>query len=489
MIVATLALRNLARNRKSSLVLIGLVAVGVFLFVLGDAVLASASGGIRREFQEGSTGDLAVKARFERKFGIFGFSMPTIGEYEEMPALVDAPAIQAVLDSSPGISIYTRLVSGAALLEGPKGHQVKLPVFGVLPTYFQAFPSLRFVEGALPEAAGGAWIVLPTSRIEEIAAAEGRKPQVGDSLTFTMASGSAFTIRAVRLAGIVETPMAKETALAPAYTDPTTLRSLLGLSLGNKPAPANGEAVAPAGAGDIPGDFFSTEGPAPLAETEGEARGVDLVSQYLGAEAGPTASVDPEKGAWHFFLIRLKDGYRPGPTLRALNASLAKAGLSAEAVGWLSIAGLNASILYLLKTVFEIGIGVLAGIVILVLTNGLAFSVIEETKEIGTMRAMGAQRGFVSAVYLIRSVVLVLTGALVGLGLAGAVLALVGSQGIPISNSYLLMLFGSALLKPALSLGATFLALLGALFVAVISAIYPMALAMGTTVAQTMAAE
>jgi putative ABC transport system permease protein len=495
MIVPKLALRGLVRNRKSSLVLVGLVGVGVFLFLLGDSALGSASTGIRQEFQDGYTGDAAVRSVFERKFGIFGFSIPTIGEYEEMPTLPEVPAIRTLAARLPAIAKTAEVVSGAALLQGPGGYQAKVPVFGVVAgDYFPFFPALRFVRGATPPPDGEAWILLPRSRAEEIEKAEGRALAVGDELQFTMASGSAFTIRAVRLAGIVDTPIKGQADTAPVYTDPTTLRALLGLPLGNARKSDESAAAAGAPADDL-SSFFSGTGAAageePATGGAGTARGLDLVEQYLGNGAGaaPEQTIDVEQGAWHFLLLRLAPGAGVGSTLHALNSEFAAAGIKAEAVGWLSVAGLKAGILFLLKTIFEIGIGILAAVIVLVLTNGLAFSVIEQTKEIGTMRAMGAQRSFVARLYFLQSLLIVAAG--VALGSLAAWLALRGLSGvgIPITNSYLYMLFGVSRLRPVFLPGSALAALGVSIIVAAAASIYPMALAARASVAQTMAAE
>ena len=305
-----------------------------------------------------------------------------------MPTLTEASSIRKILASIPGIGAQAGLVSGAALLQGPGGSQVRVPVFGVdAAEYFSLFPALRFIEGGVPQGPG-AWIVLPASRADGFLKTEGRRLAIGDSLQFTMASGNAFTIRAVRLAGIVETPIREDADLAAVYTDPSTLRSLLGLSLGNAvPAPnaVKGDSI------DI-GSFFSSSEDTTKTTIPSGARGLELLSQTLSAEhAQAAAVVDPSKGAWHFVLARLQKGATASAAIRMANSLLAKAGIKAQAVGWLPVAGLNASILFLLKTVFEIGIGILAGVVVLVITNGLAYSVIEQTKEIGTMRAIGAQ--------------------------------------------------------------------------------------------------
>lgn len=485
MILFKLAFRNLARSRKNSLVLIALVAVGVCLFVLGDAVLAQATGGIRDEFQNAYTGDIAVRAKFERKFGVFGFSMPMIGEYEEMPPLPQTPEVKKLLAATPGVDNFASLVSGAALLEGSGGYQAKVPVFGVDgPSYFHLFPDLRFSLGSAP-GNGDAWLVLPRSRADEIEKTEHRKLTLGDTMQFTMASGSAFTIRVVRLIGIVETPTKGNEETAAVYTDPTTLRALLGLPLGTEVAGFPVATTKSNAEVDIESMFDAPDASATAASGP---TGVDLVAHYLDQET-TSLRVDPEKGAWHFVLVRAKPQIPQAVTLGTINRSLKAAGIQAEAVDWLSVAGLNASLLYLLKTVFEIGIGVLSAIVVLVLTNGLAFSVMEQTKEIGTMRAMGAQRSFVSRLYFLQSFLLVLAGAALGSGAAYLLLAAIGRGGIPITNSYLFMLFGVSLLKPAFSGVSLLYSLGGALVVAAAASLYPIHLATRLTVAQTMEAE
>jgi putative ABC transport system permease protein len=485
-IVFKLAVRRLVRSPRNSLVLIGLVGAGVFLFILGDVALGSAATGIRTEFREGYTGDLAIRAKYERKFGIFGFSMPMIGEYEEIPILGQVPEIRSLVAGCPGVVSSAGLVSGASLLEGSGGYQVKVPVFGVkAEEYFRFFPSIRFVSGTIPRD-DEAWIVLPRSRADEIGRAEGRQVSIGETLQLTMASGNAFTIRAVRLAGIVETSLRAEAAIIPVYIDPVTLRALLGL--------ATGLAEADSGPGfpqanDLESYFSEPKATTAQAIDSGEATGLGLLDRYLSNELPALVRPDPEKGSWHFLLVRLGPGESSRAARRTINRDLKNAGIAAEAVDWLAVASLNAGTLVLLKTLFEIGIGVLAAVVVLVLTNGLAFSVLEQTQEIGAIRAMGGQKGFVRKIYLLQALILVGTGAAAGILAGVVVLRIIGSTGIPIGNNYLYELFGTRQLVPVFRYASLLTSLCGSALVAVASSIYPIALAMRTSIVETMASE
>ncbi len=488
MIILKLAFRNLARNRKSTLVLTGLVIVGVFVFVFGDSILGSATDGMSREFQNAYTGDIAIRSQFDRKFGIFGFSVPTIGEYEQMPTLTEASAIEAVLSANPRLGGHASLVSGAALLEGPGGYQIKVPVFGVdESTYFGFFPQLSFRAGS-PATRDLPWIVLPKNRADELEKGGGKPLVIGESLQLTMASGSAFTIRAVQLVGIVDLPGRGIAEAAAVYTGAETLRGLLGLA-GAKTVMPRGEGGAAPKMTSIESMFSVPDAEAAPSNDPAASVGMELAAQYLSDKSLSTARTDPKLGAWHFILARLAPGSRPGPAIRAINADLRKAGIPAEAVGWLSVAGLNAGVLFLLKSIFELGILVLSGVVVLVLANGLAFSVIEQTREIGSMRAMGAQRDFVRLMYFTQALVIVFAGAAMGILVSALILKSIGRAGIPLGNPYLVMLFGETLLKPRFLPQSAMLAIAGSIFVAAISAIYPMLLADRTTVAETMQAE
>lgn len=487
MILPKLAIRGLARNRKNSIALVSLVASGIILFVLGYAVLSSATGGMKREFQDGYTGDIAIRVKSERKFGLFGINVPNIGEYEDSPILGQVPVIRKLLALEPGVASCAALVSGAALLEGPSGYEAKVPVFGVkAEEYFRLFPAIRFILGS-PPLANEAWIVLPKSKAEEIEKAEGHKLMLGDSLQLTMATGSAFAIRAVKLAGIVETPIKGNDATAPVYTDPVTLRSLMGITVGTSSEHSKGRGNAPE-ALDID-TFFGSPQPAVNSGDSETIRGLDLVSQYLSARATESVRPDPELGAWHFVLVRLRPGVDSLRVRWTINFELKKAGLPVEAVGWLSVAGLNAGILSLLMVIFKVGMVILAAVVGLVLTNGLAFSVIEQTKEIGTMRAMGAQGFFIKRLYFLESVILVGIGTLLGIMLSFFAVRGIGAVGVPIRNSYLFQLFGTTLLKPGFPPIAIIISLCGGLCVAILSSIYPTHLATRMSIVETMAAE
>lgn len=79
-------------------------------------------------------------------------------------------------------------------------------------------------------------------------------------------------------------------------------------------------------------------------------------------------------------------------------------------------------------------IGVLAIIIIGGIMNAMWMSVRERTKEIGTIRAIGAQKRFVVQLFLVEAVLLGLIASFLGLVIGGTSLAVINALHVPIAN-------------------------------------------------------
>lgn len=105
--------------------------------------------------------------------------------------------------------------------------------------------------------------------------------------------------------------------------------------------------------------------------------------------------------------------------------------IDAEVSDWLSFAGMGAEMAYSIKSVFNILILIIAVVAVIIIMNTLVISVTERIPEIGTMRAIGAQKSFVRRMILIETVMISgifgLIGILLGVGVLG-ILYLSGIQ-------------------------------------------------------------
>jgi putative ABC transport system permease protein len=76
-------------------------------------------------------------------------------------------------------------------------------------------------------------------------------------------------------------------------------------------------------------------------------------------------------------------------------------------------------------------IAVVMGVIVLfTVTNTMTMAVVERTTEIGTLRAMGVQRGGVRRQFLVEGLLLGLIGATVGLAMAIVLAAVINGMGL-----------------------------------------------------------
>ncbi len=102
MLLFRIAIRNLIRRGRKTLVVAILIAVGVAAFFVGNAVLESSIGGIQRTFSDNFTADLSISARSDQSFSLFGPDIPVIGDYESEPLIVNAADVGARASRCPG---------------------------------------------------------------------------------------------------------------------------------------------------------------------------------------------------------------------------------------------------------------------------------------------------------------------------------------------------------------------------------------------------
>lgn len=142
-----------------------------------------------------------------------------------------------------------------------------------------------------------------------------------------------------------------------------------------------------------------------------------------------------------------------------------------------------------LKAVFSLLVLVVAVVAVIVIMNTLVISVTERTAEIGTMRAVGAQRSFIRRMIALETLTITLLFGLAGilLGLAG-ILALSLAR-IPLSGLFLRTLFGGTVLRPVLGAAPLLSSLATVAAVGVGASLYPAAVALRIAPVRAMGAK
>ncbi|MEW5737926.1 MAG: ABC transporter permease [Myxococcota bacterium] len=146
-------------------------------------------------------------------------------------------------------------------------------------------------------------------------------------------------------------------------------------------------------------------------------------------------------------------------------------------VGWSFASGFLGKFIDFFRLLLFGVVVAFAFIALIVVTIGMTIATLQRTQTIGTMRAIGAQRTFVTAMVLTETAVLALTFGLVGALIGAGTVKLLHHFGIPAVRDELYFFFSGPVLRPELTAGGFFLALVVTLVVSVLAVIFPTVLA------------
>jgi putative ABC transport system permease protein len=120
----------------------------------------------------------------------------------------------------------------------------------------------------------------------------------------------------------------------------------------------------------------------------------------------------------------------------------------------------------------------LGGIVLILTINSLVMSVFERVPEIGTMRAIGAQKGFIRGLFVLETGALTLVAGAAGIGLGSIVVLLMNRIPLHFTNQILILLFGGTSLQPSVSGLNVMVSLISSIVLGAIAWAYPVRLAL-----------
>jgi ABC-type lipoprotein release transport system permease subunit len=236
------------------------------------------------------------------------------------------------------------------------------------------------------------------------------------------------------------------------------------------------DAAPSAAAPSAPSDDLSTE----LASLAGTHRR-DEAKAYDAAQL--------EQGVILNAAVLLKDDTKLPETLTAIEAAGKKAGLPLKAVSWQKAAGLIGQFTTLMRMVLYIAVLIIFVIALVIINNALVMATLERVREIGTLRAVGAQRRFILAMLVLESVAVGLVFGAAGTLLGAGLVAILGHVGIAAGNDVLMFFFSGPRLYPVLATHNLALALIIVLLVSVIASVYPAWIAMRISPREAMQAE
>jgi ABC-type lipoprotein release transport system permease subunit len=195
---------------------------------------------------------------------------------------------------------------------------------------------------------------------------------------------------------------------------------------------------------------------------------------------------DIDEGVVLHAAVMLKDPDMLEQTMAELQEASKKAGLPLKVVSWHQASDLVGQIILVAKLVLYAAVFIIFVVAVVIINNSVMMATLQRVREIGTMRAIGAQRGFVLSLVLLETTVLGLV-----FGAAGALLGTLavkglGSAGIPAFHESLYFFFSGPRLFPTLQASNIITALVIVVGVSAFSTFYPAYLATRVSPLQAM---
>jgi ABC-type antimicrobial peptide transport system permease subunit len=128
-------------------------------------------------------------------------------------------------------------------------------------------------------------------------------------------------------------------------------------------------------------------------------------------------------------------------------------------------------------------------VALVIINNALVMATLQRVQEIGTLRAVGAQRRFILAMLVIEAMVVGAIFGALGAGAGAGLITMISTSGIPAASDVVSFFFSGPRLYPSLGTTSLAVALVIVLVVSALSSLYPAWLAMRVTPRQAMQTE
>jgi ABC-type lipoprotein release transport system permease subunit len=185
--------------------------------------------------------------------------------------------------------------------------------------------------------------------------------------------------------------------------------------------------------------------------------------------------------------VILDDPRRIAETMPRLVEAARKAGMEVKAMTWLEASGIVGQSMGLLRMVLYLAVLIIFAVALVIINNAMVMATLQRVKEIGTMRAIGAQRRFVLVLVVVEVVTTGLVFGGLGAGLGILIVQAIGwTGGIAATNDTMYFLFSGPALVPRLGTASLVSAVAIVFLVSILSALYPAVLAMRVTPLEAM---
>lgn len=498
-----LALRNLKEHKSKTIIIALFLIFGVAIVVLGNSFLESINRGLEKDFSANYTGDIAISITPERgdMIDIFGVQTTNItGSLPQIPAIPELEKVQKIVDEQEGIKSQTKLISAMVLVA--KGLEMDLTdlverddlSFDDLPvsmlfageegTYHQTFPDVHFIEGRYP--VPGTNEVIIDTRVQRAFQGMYREElKVGDDLLI-MGANTNGVVREGKLVGIFDPPDQNSAMFQIIYCNPDMARSFADLTYASSFSQELPDSIDLSISELDETDLFGSEDDDIFGDLIDENTDILAADEYdfdsiLGDTTLRNELNKTDDGSWHFILAKVKNKSNINKIILELTQKFKAENLNVQVMGWKQAALSYSATVEGLGFIFNLLIIILAVVVFIIIMNTMTVSVIERTGEIGTMRAIGAEKKFVKRLFFTETISLTFVSTIIGIILAFIIMTIFNSLNITITNSIAKMILGGGLLHFSPTPKIIIMTILIALVGSWISNLYPVKSALKIT--------
>ena len=481
--IIKLAIRNLKEHKSKTLIISMFILFGVAIVIMGNSFLESVNRGLEKDFRANVTGDLAISVIPEKgtSIDVFGANSTNVTtETLQIPALTDIEKVEKILAETDGIKKSSKLISAQVILA--KDTEIDLSVLndddsdlGVMDlpismlfagedgSFWELFPDLKMVEGTYPTP-GSNEIIVDTRVVEGFEKTWKKTLNVGDEILAASMDGK---IREAKVVGIFK-PANEYTAMFQSvYCEPGLARAFADLTYANSFSQELPDNVDLSISDMSEDDFFGDDFFGDIEDDTGILGSSDDFDSILGDTSLRDELNKTDDGAWQFVLAKLDNPHADKKLVAQLNKRFQEEGINAQAMDWKKAALSYSGTVEGIGFIFNLLIIILAIVVFIIIMNTMVVSVIERTSEIGTMRAIGAEKKFVKKLFYSEAIVLTSLSSLAGIIFAFICMAIFNAFNLEVTNSIAKMILGGGLLHftptPKIILITILVALLGSI--------------------------
>ncbi len=491
MLTLKIAWRSLLRHKAKSLVIGIILFLGAFIMTLGDATAIGMRRGIEENVVKSLTGNVVLVSDEETKDNVLFTPM-----MKPLKILKDYDQVRDVLKQQSYVKDFLPMTRGGVSILGGQ----EMSFMGTIGVNFDDFQRvfgspIKPVEGHLLHGgehgimlnvqgrkdqykSQGYWLVPQGAQLDKGNLSDEAKKEtnleVKNSLALEGFGEANSTNMDVPVVGIMRFKSLNTLFQQVTIMDIETYRQLFGYFTAEDVAeklPAREDALLAAGEDSLfgAGDIYATgKTTSNIAQLEKDIRAPQSVAPKINFD----------EAAYNYVSVLLQPGMSTDKAVAKLKQVMKDNNLPVKVLSWKKAAGQLASTSDVLQIIIYVFVILLFFVAIIIIMNTLSMNALERTEEFGMMRAVGAQKNFVTKMFLAEtfSLAFVFGGAGIVIGVVGTwiVRALhIGSAG----NEIFELLFGGEIFRPTLGFAGLVVGIIGLAAVTVLAVLYPVRVA------------